>query len=80
MIVDIIVTVLNLLGKLLPQIPAIIDEIRGHPELNDNGKAALDLIDGRLAEHERKLAAAQPVPVPDEKPTPPPTAPTRPER
>lgn len=69
MIVTVIVAVLNALGALLPQLPSLINEIRGHPELNDNGKAALELIDNRLAEHERKLSVMQPLPIPDPKPT-----------
>lgn len=68
MIVNLIVAILNALGALLPQLPSLINEIRGHPELNGDGKAALELIDGRLAEHERKLAAMQPLPVPETKP------------
>lgn len=70
MIVQIVVAILNALGALLPQLPGLIDQLRGHPELNDGGKAALELLDGRLAEHERKLAAARPLPVPEPRPTP----------
>lgn len=70
MIATVIVAVLNALGALLPQLPALIDSVRGHPQLSEDGKKALDLIDARLAEHERKLAAVKPLPVPDPAPTP----------
>ena len=70
MIVSLIVAILNALGALLPRLPGLISAVRGHPELNDGGKAALELLDGRLAEHERKLAETKPLPVPDPNPTP----------
>lgn len=71
MITTVFVFLLNALGALLPQLPGLIDAVRGHPELNDGGKAALEVFDGRLAEHERKLAATEPLPLPDPKPTAP---------
>lgn len=43
--VPVVVAVLNFVGSLLPQLPAFIDEVRGHPDLNDHGKAALALLD-----------------------------------
>lgn len=70
MIVTVVVAVLNALGALLPQLPGLIDTIKGHPELNDGGKVALGILDSHLAEHERKLAAAKPLPLPDPDPTP----------
>lgn len=71
MIATVLVALLNALGALLPQLPGLIEAVRGHPELNDGGKAALELFDGRLAEHERKLDAVKPLPVPDPEKTPP---------
>lgn len=71
MIVTVIVAILNALGALLPQLPGLIDAIKGHPELNDGGKAVLTALDTRIAEHERKVDEAKPLPVPDPKPTSP---------
>jgi hypothetical protein len=59
-----VVAVLNVLGALLPQVPALIDEIRGHPELNDNGRAALALLDAKLAADDKAVQAVQPLPTP----------------
>jgi hypothetical protein len=63
-IVTVIVGILNLLGALLPQLPGLIDSIKGHPELNDGGKAVLAALDSRIAEHERKADETAPLPVP----------------
>lgn len=68
MIVTLIVAILNALGAVLPQLPALIDSIKGHPELNDGGKAVLAALDTRIAEHERKLDETQPLPLPDASP------------
>lgn len=67
MIAEVIVAILNALGTLLPQLPAFIESVRAHPKLDEGGKAALELIDGRLAEHERKLKAMEPLPLPPPK-------------
>lgn len=59
--VAIVVAVLNFLGSLLPQLPAFIDEVRGHPALDDHGKAALALLD---IDEKAVDVAAQPLPTP----------------
>lgn len=63
-VVTVIVVLLNALGKLLPEIPGLIDRIRESTELSADGKALLDRIDARIVEHERKLDAMKPLPVP----------------
>lgn len=64
MITTVIVALLNALGALLPSVPGIIDSIRGSADLSADGRALLERIDLRVAEHERKLDAIEPLPVP----------------
>jgi ribosomal protein S19E (S16A) len=66
-VATVIVSLLNALAALLPQLPGLIDRIRESDGLTAEGKALLDRIDDRIAEHERKLAATDPLPVPDPK-------------
>jgi hypothetical protein len=65
MIVSVIVAVLNALGALLPQLPGLIDEIRGHPNLNPAGKTALELTTTRVTVHEANLAHIEPLKLPE---------------
>lgn len=54
----------NALGALLREVPGIVALIREHASLTDDGRALLDRIDARLAEHERRLDSIHPLPVP----------------
>ena len=71
MIQTVVVSLLNALGALLPSLPGLIESIRGSSDLSPEGRAVLERLDERIAEHERKLAAMGPLPVPDPKPTAP---------
>jgi hypothetical protein len=74
-LVPIAVAIFNAVG---PSIMSFLQQAFAHPALDDNGKAALAALRPELRQDVADVDALQPLPVPDEKPTPPP-APTRPD-
>jgi hypothetical protein len=70
-IATVVTALLNALGALLPQLPGLVATIRESGQLSPDGAALLEKLELRIAQHEKKLAEMQPLPVPDPKPTAP---------
>lgn len=85
---EIVTGLLNLLGAVGPELPALIAELKGSGggDLTDAGKAALDVLEQRVTADEAELDALPDLPMPAATPTvpvatspePPPPAPTVP--
>lgn len=65
--IPIIVAVLNAIG---PPIVQWLQQAFSHPDLNDNGKAALAALGVTLKQDILDVEALKPLPVPEPKPTP----------
>jgi hypothetical protein len=70
-IATVIVSLVNALAALLPQLPAFINSIRASSELSEDGRALLDAAEVTLLARKKRAEeiAANPLPIPDPKPT-----------
>lgn len=72
-IATVIISLVNALAALLPQLPSFIESIRASRDLSADGRALLDAQEAVLLARKAKAEdiAAHPLPVPDTKPTAP---------
>lgn len=65
-IVTVVVSLINALAALMPQIGGLIERIRASNDLSADGRALLDAIEGGIDKHVRYLdEKSKPLPVPD---------------
>lgn len=53
----VIIALLNGLGAVLPQLPALINELKGSANLSGDGKALLEQLAGKITEDEKAVEA-----------------------
>jgi hypothetical protein len=68
-IVTVIISLLNALGALLPQIPAFIESIRDSGDLSADGLLLLEAAEARLLARKKRAEEIAANPLPDPKPT-----------